>query len=60
VQSWRGDQAAAFTSELWLWFFLGVVRQRWADRKRPRPPADDPAANPARLVRTSLEPTKVT
>ena len=58
AQSWRGDQAAAFTSELWLWFFLGVVRQRWVDRKLPRPPSHDPAANPARLVRTSLEPSK--
>jgi glycosyltransferase involved in cell wall biosynthesis len=30
----RGDTAAAFDHELWMWFFAGVVRQRWADRRR--------------------------
>ena len=28
----RGDSAAAFEHELWLWMFAGIVRQRWADR----------------------------
>ena len=27
----RGDSAAAFDHELWVWFFAGIVRQRWAD-----------------------------
>ena len=39
-RGWRGDAAASFDAELWLWFFAGVVRQRWADRKRPRPSRD--------------------
>jgi glucosyl-dolichyl phosphate glucuronosyltransferase len=40
VSAWRGDAVASFESELWLWFFLGVFRQRWRDRKMPRPAAD--------------------
>jgi GT2 family glycosyltransferase len=28
----RGDALAAFDHELWLWFFAGIVRQRWHDR----------------------------
>lgn len=28
------DRASAFDHELWLWFFAGVVRQRWTDRHR--------------------------
>ena len=35
----RGDRVQAFDAELWLWFFAGVLRQRWADRHRARPPA---------------------
>lgn len=31
----RGDAVASFEEELWLWFFAGVVRQRWADGHRP-------------------------
>lgn len=31
----RRDTATAFDYELWLWFFAGVVRQRWADRRLP-------------------------
>jgi hypothetical protein len=42
ISAWRGDAVASFESELWLWFFLGVFRQRWRDRKRPRPPARSP------------------
>jgi glycosyltransferase involved in cell wall biosynthesis len=37
----RRDAAGAFEYELWLWFFAGVVRQRWADRSLPL--ADGPA-----------------
>jgi glycosyltransferase involved in cell wall biosynthesis len=29
----RKDPVAAFEHELWLWFFAGVVAQRWKDRK---------------------------
>ena len=35
----RGDAVASFDAELWLWFFAGVLKQRWTDRKLPRPPA---------------------
>jgi glucosyl-dolichyl phosphate glucuronosyltransferase len=31
----RGDPAASFERELWLWTFAGIVRQRWIDRRRP-------------------------
>lgn len=34
----RGDAVDAFEQELWLWFFAGVVRQRWIDRKVDIPP----------------------
>ncbi len=51
ASAWKRDAAAAFTAELWLWFFLGVIHQRWQDRNLPRPPADDPTVNPARLAR---------
>ena len=29
---WRRDPIAAFDAEVWLWFFAGIVRQRWRDR----------------------------
>jgi glycosyltransferase involved in cell wall biosynthesis len=43
--SWLGatlqrDAVAAFDHEVWLWFFAGIVKQRWADtraRVLPRP-----------------------
>jgi glycosyltransferase involved in cell wall biosynthesis len=35
----HGDAASSFDSELWLCFLAGVARQRWADRRLPRPPA---------------------
>jgi glycosyltransferase involved in cell wall biosynthesis len=38
--AWRGDRVGSFDAELWLWFFAGVLRQRWRDRKLPRPQAD--------------------
>jgi len=31
----KGDAVASFERELWLWFFAGVVKQRWKDRQRP-------------------------
>ena len=37
ASAWRGDKVAAFDAELWLFFFAGVLRQRWRDRKLPRP-----------------------
>jgi glycosyltransferase involved in cell wall biosynthesis len=39
MSAWRGDRVAAFDAELWLWFLAGVLRQRWKDRRLPRPPA---------------------
>jgi hypothetical protein len=30
-----GDPIATFDRELWLWFFAGVVKQRWKDRQLP-------------------------
>ncbi|HEY7499694.1 MAG TPA: glycosyltransferase family 2 protein [Vicinamibacterales bacterium] len=35
----RGRAAESFDAELWLCFFAGVLRQRWRDRKLPRPAA---------------------
>jgi GT2 family glycosyltransferase len=31
----RGDAAAAFDHELWVWFFAGIVSRRWRHRGRP-------------------------
>ena len=28
----KRDRVAAFEHELWLWFFAGIIKQRWADR----------------------------
>jgi glucosyl-dolichyl phosphate glucuronosyltransferase len=39
LSAWRGDRVGSFDAELWLWFFAGVLRQRWTDRKQPRPAA---------------------
>jgi glucosyl-dolichyl phosphate glucuronosyltransferase len=33
-QRLQGQQVAAFERELDLWFFLGVLRQRWKDRNK--------------------------
>ncbi len=30
----RRDAVASFEHELWVWFFAGIVRQRWQDRRR--------------------------
>jgi hypothetical protein len=32
----RRDAVARFENELWLWFFVGIVRQRWRDRRTHR------------------------
>ena len=29
-----GDPIVAFEQEIWLWFFAGIVRQRWKDSRR--------------------------
>lgn len=34
----RGDSVNAFESELGLWFFAGVLRERWKYRQQPIPP----------------------
>jgi glycosyltransferase involved in cell wall biosynthesis len=31
----RKDPVAHFEDELWLWFFAGILRQRWKDRGKP-------------------------
>ncbi len=31
----RGDAGGAFDQELYVWMFFGIVRQRWADRRKP-------------------------
>ena len=31
----RHDAVSSFERELWLWFFAGVLKQRWKDRQRP-------------------------
>ena len=31
----NGRAGTAFDHELWLCFFAGIVRQRWADRRQP-------------------------
>ena len=30
----RRDAVATFENELWLWFFAGIVKQRWKDRRK--------------------------
>ena len=35
----RRDQIVSFEDELWLWFFAGIVRQRWKDRNKGMPVA---------------------
>ena len=29
----RGDAVASFDHELWVWFFAGIVKQRWRDSR---------------------------
>jgi hypothetical protein len=44
-RSLRGDEALAFEHELWLWFFAGVVKQRWADRRLPVAQGESPVGH---------------
>src|SRR4051812_4963189 len=46
----RRHPAQAFEHELWLWFFAGVVRQRWIDRLKPV--AAGPATVPSFMERS--------
>jgi glycosyltransferase involved in cell wall biosynthesis len=39
----KRDRIAAFDHELWVWFFFGILRQRFRDRRAPR------AAAPRRI-----------
>jgi glycosyltransferase involved in cell wall biosynthesis len=39
VQAVKGHPVASFERELWLFFFAGVIRQRWRDRERKIVPA---------------------
>jgi glycosyltransferase involved in cell wall biosynthesis len=32
--TWRRDAIGAFDHETWLWFFAGIVRQRWRDTSK--------------------------
>jgi GT2 family glycosyltransferase len=41
----RRDPVAAFEHELWFFFFAGVVKQRWAERKVPIPAPSSPASS---------------
>ena len=45
----RGDRGLAFDYELWLCFFAGIVRQRWADRNLPHPIAAEAEPQPAHV-----------
>ena len=31
--SFDGEAVAAFDHEVWLWFFAGIVKQRWRDSR---------------------------
>ncbi len=33
----RRDAIAGSEDELWIWFFAGILRQRWKDRQKPVP-----------------------
>jgi GT2 family glycosyltransferase len=50
----KGHVGLAFEYELWLCFFAGLVRQRWADRHRPV--AAGPASS-TRAAESAVEPT---
>jgi GT2 family glycosyltransferase len=43
IATLKGDACAAFDHELWVWFFAGIVTQRWKERRgfvgRPHIPA---------------------
>jgi glycosyltransferase involved in cell wall biosynthesis len=52
----RRDPVTAFDQEVWLWFFAGILRQRWRDtstrKRRLTAPLTD-AASPRHHARTS-------
>ncbi|MEJ7709175.1 MAG: hypothetical protein WKF84_04780 [Pyrinomonadaceae bacterium] len=35
LASLRGDETEAFTREMYAWFYAGIIRQRWQDRREP-------------------------
>jgi hypothetical protein len=42
VSAWRalvlrlqGDATSAFDQELYVWMFVGILKQRWTDRHKP-------------------------
>ena len=37
VATWRRDSVTAFEHQVWLWFFAGILVQRWKDRWRTPP-----------------------
>lgn len=43
----RRDAVASFEHELWMWFFTGIFRQRWKNRKQ-LPRIDAPVSKAAR------------
>jgi glucosyl-dolichyl phosphate glucuronosyltransferase len=44
----RRDRVASFEREVWLWFFAGIVQQRWKDRRRM--PAPRHASTPTHIT----------
>jgi GT2 family glycosyltransferase len=38
----KREPVATFENELWLWFFAGIVKQRWRDTRRRKPARPDP------------------
>lgn len=44
----RGDPVASFEREVWLWFFAGIVTQRWKDRRTRPAHLGNPAPLPVR------------
>jgi hypothetical protein len=46
----RGNRVASFEHELWLWFFAGVLRQRWNDYVTSGQP-HHPHVQPGRAAR---------
>ncbi|NUR53866.1 MAG: glycosyltransferase family 2 protein [Acidobacteria bacterium] len=47
----RRDVVTAFEQELWVWFFAGIVKQRWQDRHGVRARAARVAARPSTVAR---------
>ena len=41
----HGNVVRSFDHELWIWFFAGIVAQRWKDRDRPIPAAAAPPSS---------------